>query len=224
MTIIKNTCIALLGLSSIALAGPQPMPMTAPCTPTPPANPYWLEAAAFYGFAGKNLNSGVGSVGKVDLVGGDLTIGVDLCPRHALDLRVGYGYGSNSSNEHFGSSTLHSKARVNTFNLMPGYRYTRHLDGNWSMFLGANLGVNNEEIKARASLDGIGDKDHNSAWGFAYSAEIGLKYDWSARLYSFAAYQFSGSTAKPSVDIAGLRAESRKQVYHNMRLGMGWRF
>lgn len=193
-----------------------------------------MEASAFYGFASKDLfkGSSAGQAGRVDSYGGDLTIGQNFNTTasgavQAWDLRLGYGYGSNSCADGFEDSSgnlYKERAKLHRFTLMPGYRYSVNFNDAWGGFVGVNLGVCNASIKSLA----IGESErlhaHKSDWGFAYSAELGLKYQFAPDWYAFAAYQFQGSTNSPVLHCDGERMSSRAQCYNTLRLGIGWNF
>lgn len=199
-----------------------------------PQNPWWMEVSAFYGFASKDLfkAGSAGRAGHVDSYAGDLTLGRNFYTNerggiNAWDLRLGYGYGSNSVEDGFSDSSgnlYKERAKLHRFYLMPGYRYTMPLNDTWSGFVGINLGVANSSIKSLASDDTERLHAHKSDWGFAYSAEVGLKYQWCENWYAFAAYQFQGSTNSPVLHQDGERMSSRTQTYNTVRLGVGWNF
>ncbi len=196
--------------------------------------PWWLEATGFYGFAQNKLfkSSSAAQAGHVNLIGGDLTLGQDFAKSptggvSAWDIRFGYGYGSNSKEDGFTDSSGDSykeKVRLHRFYLMPGYRYTMPLDQSWSAYFGVNLGVDNSSIKSHMTGNSESLHTHNSAWGFAYSAELGLKWDLSKNMYVLAAYEFQGSTSNPSLSYDGESMPTRDQYYHTVRLGLGWKF
>lgn len=237
MNITRVTALSLLTLASVATqsqAGEvviitQHTPLMAA-----PQNPWWLEASAFYGFASKELfkSGSAGQAGHVDSYAGDLTLGRDFYTNakggiNSWDLRLGYGYGSNSVEDGFvdsSGSLYKEKAVLHRFYLMPGYRYTMPFNDSWSGFVGINLGVSNSSIKSTASNETDRLHAHKSDWGFAYSAEIGLKYQWCENWYAFAAYQFQGSTNSPVLHCDGERMSSRPQTYNTVRLGIGWDF
>ena len=118
-----------------------------------------------------------------------------------------------------------SKARVHTFSFMPGYRYTHALTPRLSVYGGVNAGVANAANKLNMYIDHerlLGA--HDSAWGFAYSAELGLSYAVTPTVDVFAAYQFSGNTAKCKLrcEYGGITAN--RLHYHGVRAGVGFRF
>ena len=87
---------------------------------------------------------------------------------------------------------IHHLPRVHTFNFLPGYRHTgRHTKG-LSLYAGENAGNRFGLYVEDTRLLGV----HDSAWGFAYSAELGLSYAVMPTVNVFAAYQFSGNTPK----------------------------
>ena len=118
-----------------------------------------------------------------------------------------------------------SKARVHTFSFMPGYRYTHALTPRLSVYGGVNAGIANAGNRLNMY---IGHERllgaHDSAWGFAYSAELGLRYAVTPMVDVFAAYQFSGNTAKCRLrcEYGGITAN--RMHYHGVRAGVGFRF
>ena len=118
-----------------------------------------------------------------------------------------------------------SKARVHTFNFMPGYRYTHALTPRFSVYGGVNLGIANAGNKLSMYIEHERLLSaHDSAWGFAYSAELGLSYALTPTVDVFAAYQFSGNTAKcrPHCEYGNITAN--RLHYHGIRAGVGFQF
>ena len=118
-----------------------------------------------------------------------------------------------------------SKARVHTFSFMPGYRYTHALTPRLSVYGGVNAGIANASNKLNMYIEHEHLLSaHDSAWGFAYSAELGLSYAISPAVDLFAAYQFSGNTAKcrPHCEFGEMTAN--RLHYHGVRAGVGFRF
>ncbi len=194
--------------------------------PTAPKETHWwAEAGASYGFAESQIiKNDLGQTGMVDSYGGDLTLGCNLSPNHALNARIAYGYGSHSQLNPLMSDWLKLTTKVHTFQLTLGYRYTHHFNSDWSGFVGVNVGVGNESVKLRAH-DALGRAHiHGSDYGFAYSAEIGAKYHFCSDMYAFMAYQFQGNTCSPDISGAGLKLSTRKQTYHSVRVGIGFSF
>ena len=114
------------------------------------------------------------------------------------------------------------KVRIHTFSLMPGYRYTAPITDKLSWFVGANIGIANASYKMSwyEGSERYG-ADHKSAWGFAYSAEAGLRYNFCSSVYGFVAYQYCGNTASPKIE--GERFAHR-QHGHQARVGVGFNF
>lgn len=230
------TLLTLGGLSQISNAGEEVIIIEPVSYAVLPAQecPWWMEATGFYGFSQNKLfkASSAAQAGHVDLIGGDLTLGRNFGKSasggvNSLDLRFGYGYGSNAHHEDFtdiGGDIYKEKARVNNFYLMPGYRYSMNVNDSWSFFVGVHAGVDNMSIKSDMDLGMEQLHAHKSAWGFAYSAELGMKYHMTKDWYWQMAYEFRGSTASPKLVYDGESMETRKQMYHTVRLGLGWNF
>ena len=118
-----------------------------------------------------------------------------------------------------------SKARVHTFSFMPGYRYTHALTPRLSVYGGVNAGIANASNKLNTYIEHeplLGA--HDSAWGFAYSAELGLSYAVTPTVDVFAAYQFSGNTAKCKLHCEYGNITANRLHYHGIRAGVGFRF
>ncbi len=207
--------IALASLTSIAAAG-QPTPVyTAPApAPCPAPCPYTMELGAKYGFANDDIFRG--NSDKLDTYGGDLTLVYHMDKRHSINLRGGYTYG-DTHNWAFG--TRHRTA-LHTFYLMPGYRYTHPINEKWSAYLGLNAGAANLSVKDSVRGVDFARKDHNSEYGFAYSGEVGLRYNICDQTDIFLAYEFFGSTATPSVR----DGRTHQQTYNVVRTGVSFQF
>ena len=118
-----------------------------------------------------------------------------------------------------------TKARVHTFNFMPGYRYTHALTPRLSVYGGVNLGIANAGNKLSMYYEHERlFSAHDSAWGFAYSAELGLSYAVTPMVDVFAAYQFSGNTAKCKLRSEYGDITANRLHYHGVRAGVGFRF
>lgn len=204
----------------LALAAAMPV-MAGTYTVTEPVNPYSLELGVGYNFAARDLlklRDGHGP--KVDTVGVDLTGVYAVNDRSSFNLRFGFSSGSDDVRY---SDNYHADFRVNTFFLMPGYRYTHSMGEYLSAFIGANVGVVNQSIKLKLREGEDTYRPHGSEYGFAYSAEAGFRYEISRHFDVFLAYQFFGSTAQP-----GFNNESasgiRSQLYHSVRAGLSFDF
>ncbi len=239
----------------LAAAG-QPTPIATSPIPGPAlvqkqaVSPWTVELSAGYAFAGRaiepkmiiNSDGHQGASGeeapKVNLITTDITGVYNLNEHHAFTLRFGYGTGSKT--EFYVDSD--DRFHVNLFTLMPGYRFTTALNDKFSGFVGVNLGVANESVKAKQTVQDIysgneaykkTDFDrrvHTSAYGFAYSAEVGFNYAINDRFGLFVAYQFSGNTARPTrpsfyhgpYPVNGKKLDS--QIYHGIRAGVSYNF
>lgn len=209
----------------------QPAPVPAPA---PAVCPVSLEIGAFYAWNQPHILRGTHK--QVGTIGGDITGVYNLDENQAVTLRLGYSWGGEKwaiPGEDWGEEGWwggSEKVRLHTFSLMPGYRYTDAITEQVSWYVGANVGVANASYKLTGYGEGefmeVGhftDKqcDHKSGWGFAYSAEVGLRYALTEQLDVFCAYQFTGNTVSPKFD--GFRF-SHRQYAHGIRAGVGIKF
>ncbi len=219
---MNKALIATLLLStSPAMAG-QPLTCSTP-PPAPPAKdcPLTLELAAVYAFANSDiLSHGSGAEKDIDLYGGDITAVYALNERHSANLRFGYAFG-DEVNRFYGTRY---ETDVHNFYLMPGYRYTHAINDRTDAYFGVNVGIANLSIKTQ-ERDAFGtSSDHNSAYGFAYSAEVGLRYKINENCTVFAAYEFCGSTATPDIRFRDSIRSGNNQSYNAVRAGASFRF
>ncbi len=205
---MNKALILALGLATLpSMAGVQAIVYTQPA-PAPCPSPYTFEVGALYGFANKSLTPG-GK--KTDVYGGDFTAVYNMDQQNSLNLRLGYTFGDGTSRY----DNLRRETDIHTFSLMPGYRYTHAINENWASYIGFNLGVANVSVKDNLRGDGFAAHAHDSEYGFAYSAEAGLRYKLCENSQWFLAYQFYGSNADPGI---------RKQNYHAVRTGVSFKF
>ncbi len=236
MLSLAAAATAVAGVKSqvTVIAPPPTVPMIAP-PPTLSEQGWYAEAAGFVGRSNQNILRGTDNLlpnlaKRVDIIGGDLTIGYKLDASNALQLRVGYGYGADTVSTDMQGWTQKSKIRAHTFTLMPGYRFTCDLDDSWALYGAVHAGVSNQSLKGSlVNFSGTGANAssseinvHDSDYGFAYSAEVGVRYNITAGLYSFLAYEFRGSTSEPR--FSDYDVKTRAQTYHVIRLGMGCEF
>lgn len=229
---MKKTAIITAILASVAFAGeeliPPPAPAPIPAPPAPAATPAAtsLEIAGAYNFATRNILKDMAPdwKSKVDTIGVDLTGVYSLNANNAVTLRFGYAYGDDKLSDEGFSETY----TLNTFYLMPGYRYTTSIADGLNFFAGANVGLINHSLKDKVRYEptefAFADNTHASAWGVAYSAEIGLTCDLCENTYLLVAYQLSGSSAKPKLGETPATNTARKQYYQSIRAGIGFKF
>lgn len=217
--------IAIIALACAApvMAGTPVVVAPAAPAPAPAVSPWSMEAGIGYNFAGRDLiKHSEGAAEAIDTLGVDLTAVRALTDHSALTLRFGYSFGDevNCADRYWGAK---HETDVHTFSLMPGYRYTHALTEKVSAFAGANVGVANMSVKDhwRDAVDCY--SEHDSAWGVGYSAEVGLRYALCPRTEVFAAYQFSGNTARIKL---GEEAPSKnhRQFYNGVRTGVSIKF
>lgn len=209
----------------LALAAAMPLMAGTPAYIQPESvNPYSIEAAVSYNFAARDIfRFGDFKGPKVDTLGVDVTGMYTVTENSSFNLRFGFATGSDSTTY---DDFFRFRARVNNFYLMPGYRYTMPLGDYTSGFIGVNIGIINQSIKLKLTDEDFADKAHGSDYGFAYSAEAGLRYEISKHFDIFVAYQFFGSTAEVggSHDHDSDIAEMRSQLYHCVRAGVSLDF
>lgn len=221
----KTTVIAaLFAACSVVYAGEKPV-IEQPAITPPVATPssYALEIAGAHNWAADHL---FGDKLRVNTVGIDLTGIYNLDENNSVNLRFGFA----SGHDHIGltvdeaATSLAMRFDMNTFYLMPGYRYTLPVDDSLKVFAGVNAGIINHSLKNRNAFNfgtlPMVEKMHDSAFGFAASVEVGAIYDLCDQVYIFAAYQFSGSTAQPKLDDIAIH----EQYYHSVRAGVGIKF
>lgn len=222
---MKTTAILALAAAMPAMAG-TPAPVVTVPAPAPIAAPAAsccaLEIAAAYNFASRDLYGGAFNSGSksIDTYGVDLTAVHSFTPNHAVTLRMGYTYGSEVERP----LGLRLRQQVETFSIMPGYRYTMPVSDTVSVFVGANVGAARLRLSDSMAINANGwsVKDDDSAWGFAYSAELGISKKLCDTVSVFAAYQFSGNTAKPA--FWGGYVDIHQQTYHGVRAGVSIKF
>lgn len=211
--------IALLTLAAASplLAG-EIQPAVATAAPVPP--PCTMEIGAVYNLAGRDLfKHGSGAMKEIDTYGADLTLVHPYKAKSAMTLRLGYTFGDEVNK--FYQPGARQETDVHTFTLMPGWRMTHEWTKHTAMFWGFNVGVANESVKDHWRGERGVASSHDSAWGFAYSAEAGLRYKTCERGEFYVAYRFSGNTARPSVSTVG---GVHRQFYHGVTAGMSFNF
>lgn len=201
---MKKTIVMMLACVAPVFAG-EPAAVTAPApAPAPAVNPWSYELGASFSWASTDLVKD-SDADKAKTIGVDLTACYALDDNNSVNLRFGYGWG-------YASDGWGGKYHLHTWTLMPGYRYTYALDDTWSVYAGANIGIAASAWKWHND----GWHDHTSDWGFAYSAELGVRYALCPNSELFLGYIFSGNTAKPT----GCEA----QINHGIRAGVGMKF
>ena len=223
---MKKTIILAAMLALPTFAGQKVIVNPAPVAPVAPAvaSPWSVELAATYTWGVPDIYNCISPCKEIKSVGADITGVYAIDENNAVTLRFGYTWGGEKfaldyEFEDGGLVPGHLKTRIHTFSLMPGYRYTQPICENVSWFVGANVGVANASYKLGHYVGEYRfDREHASAWGFAYSAEVGLRYALTEQLDVFCAYQYGGNTAKPSGNI------THRQHGHQARVGVGIKF
>lgn len=197
---MKKSMIVAMCMAGMAMAGETApvavTPIQTPAVaPAPVACPLSVEVAGVYTAA---LNDVVTGIDGIDTWGVDLTFVYDLCPNWSVNLRGGWANGDDDDND----------LETTVWSIMPGVRYTAPITEELSWFAGANIGAANVEYE---QLDVSEDE-----WGFAYSAELGLRYDLTENLYVFGAVQGNGNLAEP--------LNAAQQYGVGARAGLGWKF
>lgn len=238
---IKNALIAAM-MMGLVYAGQNEMVVTAPApAPVSEVSPWSLELGMGSNFG---LNKAIKSdyltkKNHINTLSWDVTGVYNLNENHAITLRFAYGYGRDKfavvpdyegMTGTYREPNMHVRETIHQFSLMPGYRYTLPVADRWAVYAGANVGLSNESFK----LDFHEDFDrkssytvsgHDTAWGFAYSVEIGAKYAITENLYAFGAATWSGTTAKTKVKFDGETvAKGNRHGYIGVRVGVGYSF
>ncbi len=170
---------------------------------------------------------------QVHTYGADITVARTITSGLSANIRFGFAYGKDSVSgwDEVGEPES-MRFRVTNFILMPGLRYTFSLSESTYLFLGANIGILSRNLRYRENY-GDGEynetyKWHKSDYGFAYSAEIGLRYNVTPHIGIFAAYQISGSSARPKYSVTDEYGEysctSPHQYYNSVRCGLSYTF
>ena len=221
---MKKTIILAAMLALPTFAGQKVIVNPAPVAPVAPAvaSPWSIELAATYTWGVPDIYQYVSPCKEIKSIGADITGVYAIDEHNAVTLRFGYTWGG----EKFAWDEEWIKTRIHTFSLMPGYRYTSPICDKLSWFVGANVGIANASYKSTSYYDFGADgiekySGHKSGWGFAYSAEIGLRYELTESLDVFCAYQYGGNTASPKIE--GNRFAHR-QHGHQARVGVGIKF
>ena len=226
---MKKTIILAAMLALPTFAGQRVIVNPAPVAPVAPAvaSPWSIELAATYTWGVPDIHKYTSPCKEIKSIGADIT-GVYAIDEHqAVTLRFGYTWGGEkfAMADYFGENEdAWSKTRIHTFSLMPGYRYTSPICDKLSWFAGANVGIANASYKDNTYVGTerqVDEAFHKSAWGFAYSAEVGLRYELTESLDVFCAYQYGGNTASPKIE--GERIYHR-QHGHQARVGVGIKF
>lgn len=185
-----------------------------------------LEIGYFISWAANDIYKDWSPCKEIRTNGVDVTALYDFNRNHAMTLRLAYGFGARSwadgAYEIDGESwTENARVRMHTFSLMPGYRYTLPVCSHSSLYVGVNVGISNQSSKHRQD-EGEGQYfyGHDSGWGFAYSAEAGLRLNFNPCTEFFVAYQFTGNTARN--DNNGYA--THRQTAHGIRTGFAFKF
>ncbi len=217
---MKKSLILSLSLAAPLFAGdPTLEPAPTIITPTPACNPLTLEMSAGYGVAMGDIFDGI-SCNEIDLYTIDATAVYAFNDKHAATLRLGYGFGD----EALRGMDFCNETDVQTFSLMPGYRFTHVINEKWSVFAGANAGIAQLSVKNCFEAGNFRAHDNDSDWGFAYSVELGTSYKLAERWSVFASYGVFGSTADPELTYGALAVPVDNQNYHGFRLGVSHEF
>lgn len=184
-------------------------------------HPFAIELAGTYNLAHQKIFDGDNdTVGKINTWGGDITGLYNITPRHAITLRLGYTYGDKSKTEY--EETC--KDEISSFTLMPGYRYTWHPSSAWSVYAAANIGFARMGVKETWTYEGGSDSQNEHATGFAYTAEVGARYNFSECMGILAACQFGGNNARAKFTDEIESWKSKGQTYTTFRIGLSVRF
>lgn len=218
---MKKTIILAAMLALPTFAGQKVIVNPAPVAPVAPAvaSPWSIELAATYTWGVPDIYQYVSPCKEIKSIGADITGVYAIDENNSVNLRFGYTWGGEKFA--YGGENW-NKTRIHTFSLMPGYRYTRPICDQLSWFVGANVGIANASYKSSSYAGDVRlGSGHKSGWGFAYSAEIGLRYELTESLDVFCAYQYGGNTV--GLKDRGTRFNHR-QHGHTARVGVGIKF
>ncbi len=196
---------------------------------------FYTEGAAFFGFSSGDALEDIPEFDSMDIVGFDFSVGHRFNRFHAVNLRIGYGYGYGDAGFYYrNGDTTYMDMSMSTFTLMPGYRFSfGPRNSPLEFFAGVNAGLSvvgaylDQEDYSRGSRFGDYYEFDGTEAGFAFSAEVGVKYHYSPRGYIFASYEFRGSTASPKVEWdvdSSFNYDTKAQFYHTIRFGGGIEF
>lgn len=222
-TIILATMLALPTFAGQKLIYNTPAPVvTAPAVDSG----HGLEIGYFISWAANDIYKDWSPCKEIRTNGVDITALYDFNRNHAMTLRLAYGFGARSwadgDYEEDGESWSEvARVRMHTFSLMPGYRYTLPVCSHSSLYVGVNMGIANQSSKHRQQeYGGEYFHGHASGWGFAYSAEAGVRFNFNPCTEFFVAYQFMGNTARN--DNNGY--STHRQTSHGIRTGFAFKF
>lgn len=186
-------------------------------------SPWGMEIGASYNYATskilKNVDFG-NDAPKMDTWGVDLTGVYRLDRHHSFNMRFEYNRGMDE----ISAPNQREEFRLNVFTLMPGYRYTQAISYSTSCYVGVNVGVTCAALRYRDSGAYGSGLAHDSGWGVAYSAEMGLRYALTDHVDMYVAYRFMGSTARPDLWDSQTEYRGNTQRYHTIRCGIGVAF
>ena len=220
--IILAAMLALPTFAGQKLVFTNPAPVQAP----PPAASWGVEIAYTYSWAANDIYKDWVPCKEIRSNGVDLTGVYNFNTHHAATMRLAYAFGARSwaDDEYFDGHEMvscYDRVRMHTFSLMPGYRYTLPLCPHSALYAGVNAGVANQSVKDNYHESNYGvDRNHKSAWGFAYTAEVGLRINLCQDSEFFVAYHFTGNTARTKNN----GYITHRQTTHGIRTGFGFRF
>lgn len=195
-----------------------------------PVNPWGVELGVSYISAVtkimKSQDLGWGDSPKLTGVGVDLTGLYNLNKNHAFALRLEY---DNSDGSYTWPPNEEESYRLHSVSMMPGYRFTQALSSTVSCFAGANIGLACSSLKYKDTWGNDSGKwmrvsMHDTSWGLAYSAEVGLRLALSSHVDLFVAYRFMGNTSRPRLRDTDGVCRTHTQHNHTVRGGVGVTF
>lgn len=201
--------LVFLALSIPALAGTE-TPVVAAVAPAPKCS---IEVTGSNMFATRNL-MGHGTT-RFNIAGGDLTGVYNINDKHAFTLR-----GSALTGRHADAAVNGAALSKLDISLMPGYRFTYHVNDRASVFAGANGGFVFSDINPRHSYRFKLHEDERRGYGLGASAEIGCKYEVNDKWSVLASYGISADNARPTF----LGQKQYCQFYHGFHAGVGYKF
>ena len=236
----SNVTITDAGVRIVRLATPAPVAAPAPAetpAPAPVASPapeaapaevsasvnapaqtssFALEIGGVYNHMTNRMNA---YYDGIDMYGVDMTAIYNVNKNWSVNVRVGYSYGSETYTfyEAEYNEGYSDKVELSAISLMPGIRYTAPLCEKASWYIGANAGYAWYEGELKEVGSDFCMKGDES--GFAYSAELGLRYNLSESLYVFGAAQVNGCLVKEPYE------PTAEEVFNvGVRAGVGCQF
>lgn len=223
---MKKTIILALALTAPAMAGDDIAPVAvieAPTIVAPAApSPWALEVAGVHTWAmadAEDLFHNINSWGV------DVTAVYNMNSSWAATLRFSWSQGSGRYFADYGpNETEVDKLDITNWSITAGVRYTAPITEKLSWYAGANLGWGRTEMSytygSEIYPEDAGKWDADDI-GLSYSAEVGLKYNITPKVYATGAVGVRGMWTTPNWE-EGYRSDQQFGV--SVSAGLGWQF